>query len=99
MSIGQGYVLATPLQVLVETMAVANGGTIYEPRVVHHMTDANGGLQKDFEPVVVAFKELLGAFRCGDCQSWLHVTPARGAPEGLRCQCSAISMNLKPKSK
>jgi penicillin-binding protein 2 len=53
MSIGQGYVLATPLQVLVETMAVANGGTIYEPRVVHHMTDANGGLQQDFEPVVV----------------------------------------------
>jgi penicillin-binding protein 2 len=53
MSIGQGYVLATPLQVLVETMAVANGGTIYEPRVVHHMTDANDGLQKDFEPVVV----------------------------------------------
>jgi penicillin-binding protein 2 len=53
MSIGQGYVLATPLQVLVETMAVANGGTIYEPRVVHHMTDANGGLQKDFEPAVV----------------------------------------------
>lgn len=53
MSIGQGYVLATPLQVLIETMAVANGGTIYEPRVVHHMTDANGGLQKDFEPAVV----------------------------------------------
>ncbi len=53
MAIGQGYVLATPLQVLVETMAVANGGTIYEPRVVHHMTDANGGLQQDFEPTVV----------------------------------------------
>jgi penicillin-binding protein 2 len=53
MSIGQGYVLATPLQVLVETMAVANGGTIYEPRVVHHMTDANGGLQQDFAPAVV----------------------------------------------
>jgi penicillin-binding protein 2 len=52
MAIGQGYVLATPLQVLVETMAVASGGTIYEPRVVHHMTDANGGLQKDFEPTV-----------------------------------------------
>ena len=52
MAIGQGYVLATPLQVLLETMAVANGGTIYEPRVVHHMTDANGGVQKDFEPVV-----------------------------------------------
>lgn len=53
MAIGQGYVLATPLQVLEETVAVANGGTIYAPRVVHHMTDANSGVQKDFAPVVV----------------------------------------------
>ncbi len=51
MAIGQGYLLSTPMQVLVETMAVANGGTIYEPRVVHHMTDANGGVQRDFAPV------------------------------------------------
>ena len=51
MSIGQGYLLSTPLQVLIETMAVANGGTIYEPRVVHHLTDANGGVQQDFAPV------------------------------------------------
>ena len=52
MSIGQGYVLATPMQVLVETAAVANGGYILEPRVVHHMTDSNGGLQMDFDRVV-----------------------------------------------
>jgi penicillin-binding protein 2 len=52
MAIGQGYVLATPMQVLIETMAVANGGTIYVPKVVHHMTDANGGVQKDFEPEI-----------------------------------------------
>lgn len=52
MSIGQGYVLATPMQVLVEVAAIANGGTMYVPQVVHHMTDANGGVQKDFEPQV-----------------------------------------------
>ncbi len=53
MAIGQGYVLATPLQVLVEASAVANGGTVYAPQVLHHMTDANGGLQRDFEPKVM----------------------------------------------
>lgn len=52
MAIGQGYVLATPMQVLVETAAIANGGTIYVPKVVHHMTDAEGGVQKDFEPEI-----------------------------------------------
>lgn len=53
MAIGQGYVLSTPLQVLVEAATVANGGTVYVPQIVHHMTDANGGVQKDFAPKIV----------------------------------------------
>lgn len=52
MAIGQGYVLSTPMQVLIETAAIANGGTIHVPKVVHYMTDANGGVQKDFEPEI-----------------------------------------------
>lgn len=53
MSIGQGFVLATPLQVLVSTTAVANGGTVYEPQIVYQIRDANNGLQRDFTPSVV----------------------------------------------
>jgi penicillin-binding protein 2 len=52
MSIGQGFVLATPLQVLVSTAAVANGGKVMQPQVVYQITDANGGLQRDFTPIV-----------------------------------------------
>ena len=52
MSIGQGFVLATPLQVLVSTAAVANGGKVMQPQVVYQITDANGGLQRDFTPHV-----------------------------------------------
>lgn len=51
-SIGQGYVLGTPLQVLVETAAVANNGYIVAPRLVYQMVDAEGGLQQDFETTV-----------------------------------------------
>ncbi len=51
-SIGQGDLLATPLQVLVATAAIANGGIIYEPQLVHHTTDVEGNLVRDFEPKV-----------------------------------------------
>lgn len=53
MGIGQGYVLATPLQVLVSAAAVANGGKVMQPQVVYQITDANAGLQRDFTPTVV----------------------------------------------
>lgn len=53
MSIGQGYVLATPLQVLASFVAVANGGTLYQPQIVYQVRDANGNLQRDFTPKVI----------------------------------------------
>ena len=66
-------------------------------KAVHYNEWANFG-KKDFEPVVAAFKELLGCFRCENCESWGYVTP-RVNPESYRCACSKISLNLKPKSK
>lgn len=53
MSIGQGYVLATPLQVLASFVAVANGGTLYQPQIVAQITDANGKIERDFTPNVI----------------------------------------------
>jgi recombinational DNA repair ATPase RecF len=85
-----------------KALSGSNAGSSVEQwavnKAVHYNSWANFG-KKDFEPVVAAFKELLDSFRCGDCQSWLYVTPARGTPEALRCQCSAINMNVKPKPK
>jgi hypothetical protein len=66
-------------------------------KAVHYNEWASFG-RKDFEPVVIAFKELLECFRCESCESWLHTTP-RGHPESLRCACSAVNFNLKTKPK
>jgi len=52
MAIGQGYMLSTPLQVLVSAAAIANGGKVMEPRIVYQLTDSTGGLQRDFTPTV-----------------------------------------------
>lgn len=67
-------------------------------KAVHYNEWANLG-KKDFEPVVAAFKDLLERFRCATCESWLYVTPKRGLPEALRCDCEAYSFNLKTKPK
>ncbi len=53
MAIGQGYVLATPLQVLVSTVVIANGGTVYQPQLVYQVTDSAGNVQRDFTPHIV----------------------------------------------
>jgi penicillin-binding protein 2 len=53
MSIGQGFVLATPLQMANVAATLANGGTLYRPQVVREVLDADGGLVRAFAPDVV----------------------------------------------
>jgi len=41
-SIGQGFVLATPLQMAMSVAAIANGGTAYEPRLIKKIVSSDG---------------------------------------------------------
>jgi penicillin-binding protein 2 len=53
-SIGQGYVLASPLQMAMAYAAVANGGVSYYPRVVSKVLNQNGSpaLDENGKPAV-----------------------------------------------
>ncbi len=51
--IGQGYNMATPLQMLNAYAALANGGTIYKPRLVRKILDTEGRLVERVQPEVV----------------------------------------------
>ena len=53
MSIGQGFMLATPLQIAVATAAVANGGVVYQPRIVEKITDSEGNTLEQWSPRVL----------------------------------------------
>ncbi len=53
MSIGQGFVLATPLQVVNATAAIANGGTLHQPQLVAQLTDSSGTVVEQMEPEII----------------------------------------------
>ncbi|MEW5985306.1 MAG: penicillin-binding protein 2 [Chloroflexota bacterium] len=53
MGIGQGFVTATPMQIAQMAAVVANGGFLYRPTIIHHITDANGVIIRDFTPEVL----------------------------------------------
>jgi penicillin-binding protein 2 len=51
-SIGQGYVVATPLQLAMMTAALANGGKMLRPAIVRQIRSADGAILFDHTPVV-----------------------------------------------
>lgn len=50
MSVGQGYALATPLQVLMSAATIANDGKLMEPTLIYEIRDSEGNVLKPFTP-------------------------------------------------
>lgn len=44
LGIGQGFMTSSPMQVAQMAAVVANGGFLYRPSIVHHMTDEDGNI-------------------------------------------------------
>jgi penicillin-binding protein 2 len=49
-SVGQGYVLATPLQVLLSATTIANDGKLMQPTLIREVLDSEGNVIQEFEP-------------------------------------------------
>jgi penicillin-binding protein 2 len=58
MSIGQGDVLTTPLQVLASYQAIANDGVLLRPTVGRELRSADGSLVRTIEPEVLSVLSL-----------------------------------------
>jgi penicillin-binding protein 2 len=52
-TIGQGYVLATPLQVLESMATIANDGKHMKPTIIKEIVDSDGNVVKAFEPTML----------------------------------------------
>ena len=48
-TVGQGYVLATPLQVLMSGATIANDGKLMQPTILREVTDGEGRLVRPFQ--------------------------------------------------
>ncbi len=49
-SVGQGYINATPLQVLLSAATIANDGKQMQPTIIHDIVDASGNVVQPFTP-------------------------------------------------
>ena len=52
-AIGQGYMQVTPLQLCNATAAIANGGTVYKPTLVHEVINDQGQTVRDQQAKVI----------------------------------------------
>ncbi|MBQ9786849.1 MAG: hypothetical protein IJW33_01615 [Lentisphaeria bacterium] len=53
LSIGQGIIAVTPLQLALYTAAIANGGTLWQGQLVHKMVDGRGITRYEPQPLAV----------------------------------------------
>lgn len=89
MAIGQGYILATPLQVLQSLVPVVNGGTLYQPQMVLNIVDPLTGQVQEFTPRVTRVLDVnpaaLETIRLGmrDAVNAGHGTATRGTIDGV----------------
>ncbi len=74
LGIGQGFMTATPLQEAQMAAVIANGGFLYRPSIIHHMTDAEGNV------VLVDDKSQIIARAHQDRNGQVVVTDAEGNP-------------------
>jgi penicillin-binding protein 2 len=51
-SVGQGDLLVSPLQMAMATSAIANGGTLFKPHLVDQVTDGSGKVVEEIKPEV-----------------------------------------------
>jgi len=91
-AIGQGYNLVTPLQVLVLTAAVANGGIRYKPLIFNSIETAGGEVvlrnQSEVKGRLPASSQTLEIIRKG---LWGVVNDSRGTARGARIQGVDVS--------
>ena len=81
-SIGQGDMLVTPLQMLCATAAIANGGKVLEPQLVNKIVDPLGNVVKEFAPVIKS-QDFLSTEVLKTVQEGMRMTVTSGSARSI----------------
>ena len=79
------------------SLADASKAEQWQVNTAIHFNNWENLTKEDFQPVVDAFRNLLGGFACAGCGEYLFVSPDRESADALRCGCGDININLKEK--
>jgi penicillin-binding protein 2 len=83
LSIGQGYLLVTPLQVANYTSAFANGGKIYQPQLVKEILNSDESVYRIVEHKVIA-KDLVNSENIEIVRQGMRQTILSGSAQSLK---------------
>ncbi|MFA5355747.1 MAG: penicillin-binding protein 2 [Candidatus Paceibacterota bacterium] len=99
LSIGQGYLLITPLEVINAYSAIANGGTLYEPHIVRTVLGSDGEeIVGEIEPEIIRkdfiSQETLEIVREGMRQA----VTGENSPQATALDLNALSVSAAAKT-
>lgn len=95
-AIGQGMTLVTPIQLAYGFSAIANGGRLYEPRVVDRILDSNGSLVEEFDSEIVREIEISQDIYDVLMNSMkLTISDSRGSARSLSDLPSSLNLRVK----
>jgi penicillin-binding protein 2 len=83
LSIGQGDVLVTPLQVANYIAAIANGGTLYRPYLVQYISSGNSDVASKIQPSVIR-KDFIDSAYLKIVREGLRQAVTSGSASGLQ---------------
>lgn len=81
-SIGQGYITATPLQIADYICAIANGGTLYQPRIVSQARNLKGETE-NYSPRIVR-SQIIDPQILKVAQEGMRMTITEGTAQSLK---------------
>lgn len=95
-SVGQGYILTTPLHMATALSSLVNGGTLIQPTLVEEVFDANGNVVRPFQTTVLRNVNI-DTLAADELITMLPIEDMimRG-PSSLACACEETSDFFNP---